>query len=160
MGFRLAAWTFMITSVGELMAGTVMSSVYRKTPLEPNWSMTQADMLLCCLEGELQTCLLKHTRQPDLTNVLVEPAALTLSRYRSLVDAIVPRTRSTDVLRPTVYIYKVSFRHITLTLRRLDEHLTLDELTPEPANIFQLWLVKKPRYDKGNVTSHGKEEYC
>lgn len=45
--------------------------------------MTHADILLCSLEGELQTFL-----QPALANVLVELAALALSKHRSLVDAI------------------------------------------------------------------------
>lgn len=50
--------------------------------------MTHADIQLCSLEGELQTCLWEHTLQPALANVLVEFPAFAVNTHRSLVDAI------------------------------------------------------------------------
>lgn len=50
--------------------------------------MTQADIQLCSLEGEVMKFLLKHTLQPALANVLVESAAFALNKDTNLVDAI------------------------------------------------------------------------
>ena len=103
-GFRLAAWTWIISSVGDVTVGAVASSVYLRTPLEPYWSTTQADMQLCRLEGELQTCLLQDTP----ANVRVEPAAaaaaLARDKHRSQVDAIAPTAAVQLVLQLDVWL--------------------------------------------------------
>lgn len=88
IGLRLAAWTLIITSLGDLTLATGISSEYFSTSLVPYWLMTHADIQLCSLEGELQTCLRENTLQPALANVLVELPAFVVNTHRSLVDAM------------------------------------------------------------------------
>lgn len=82
--------------------------------------MTQADIQLCSLEGELQTFLLKHTLHPALANVLVEAAAFAFNKRRSLVDAIALTEHIYTVLRLTV-----PTRSAFDTTSHQEEHLSL-----------------------------------
>lgn len=51
--------------------------------------MTQADMQLCCVEGEVETCLLQETLLAKVwVEVAAAAAALERNKHRSLVDAI------------------------------------------------------------------------
>lgn len=51
--------------------------------------MTQADMQLCCVEGEVETCLLQETLLAKVwVEVAAPAAALERNKHRSLVDAI------------------------------------------------------------------------
>lgn len=84
-GFRLVACTLTITSLGELTVGAGVSSENFSTSLEPYWSMSQADMQLCSLRGELHKPLPGHTLHAR-ANVPVEPAAAALVAHSSLVD--------------------------------------------------------------------------
>lgn len=69
------------------MVGAGVSSENFSTSLEPYWSMSQADMQLCSLHGELHTPLPRHTLHAR-ANVPVEPAAaaFALVAHSSLVD--------------------------------------------------------------------------
>ena len=87
-GLRLAAWTWIKTSLAELTLGAVASSVNRSTPLLPYSSITQAGMLDRNLEEELRLLRREHMMFPELAIFVVKASALAWGKNSCLQHAV------------------------------------------------------------------------